>query len=61
MPESLNALSGMVRCNAALGETEKMQQTIENMETLLPKMPTTVRDQWSQWLTVVRKPTPADE
>ncbi len=59
--ESLNALSGMVRCDAALGENEKMRQTIDNMEALLPKMPAAVRDQWSQWLTVVRKPIVSNE
>ena len=59
--ESLNALSGMVRCNAALGDGGKMQATIAQMETLLPKMPAAAREQWSQWLTVVRKPVAADE
>jgi tetratricopeptide (TPR) repeat protein len=60
-PQSLNALSGMVRCDAALGETEKMQKTIGEMEALLPKMPATAREQWSEWLTVVRKPIAGDE
>ena len=53
---ALLALSGVVRCEAALGETGKMQQAIAEMEVLLPKIPASKRDQWSQWLTVVRKP-----
>ncbi len=58
--ESLNALSGIVRCDAALGDNKKMQATIADMEALLPKMPSAAREQWSHWLTVVRKPA-ADE
>jgi hypothetical protein len=60
-PQSLNALGGMVRCDRALDETEKMQKTIEEMETLLPKMPAATRDQWSDWLTVARKPIADDK
>ena len=52
----------MVRCEAALGETEKdADKPSRDMETLLPKMPAAVRNQCAQWLTVVRKPVAAGE
>ncbi len=54
--EGLNALGGMVRCYSALGDTADMQQRLAEIDTLLPKMPKQVRDQWSEWLTTARKP-----
>ncbi|HVS37148.1 MAG TPA: tetratricopeptide repeat protein [Gemmataceae bacterium] len=54
--EGLNALGGMVRCYSAMGDTVNMQQRLTEIDALLPKMPKQVQDQWSQWLTVARKP-----
>ena len=54
--EGLNALGGMVRCHSALGDTAHMQQRLAEIDALLPKMPKQVQEQWSQWLTVARKP-----
>ncbi len=54
--EGLNALGGMVRCYSALGDTVNVQQRLAEIDTLLPKMPKQVRDQWSEWLTTARKP-----
>jgi TolA-binding protein len=58
--ESLNAMGGMVRCYAGLREMEKMQQTMADMEGLLPKMPAAARKKWSEWLTLARKPVAAN-
>ena len=54
--EGLNALGGMVRCYSALGDMTNMRQRLEEIDVLLPKMPKQVQEQWSQWLTVARKP-----
>ena len=54
--EGLNALGGMVRCYSALGDAEKMEQTLARIEQMLPKMPDPVRRQWSEWLKTARKP-----
>ena len=54
--EGLNALGGMVRCYSALGDTTNMRQRLVEIDALLPKMPKQVQEQWSQWLTVARKP-----
>ena len=46
----------MVRCYSALGDTDDMRQRLAEIDALLPKMPKQVQEQWSQWLTVARKP-----
>ena len=59
-PESLEAMSGMVRCDSALGETENMHKTIAEIEALLPKLPAAMRKEWTEWLTRIRKPVAAN-
>jgi hypothetical protein len=54
--EGLNALGGMVRCYAALEDKAKMQQCLAEIDSLLPKMPRQVQEQWSEWLRTARKP-----
>ncbi len=57
--EGLNALGGLVRCYAAVGDTAAVQKRLTEIDALLPRMPKQVQDQWSQWLTVARKPVGA--
>ena len=57
--ERLNALGGLVRCYAAVGDTAAVQKRLKEIDAMLPQMPKPVQDQWSQWLTVARKPVGA--
>lgn len=54
--EGLNAMGGLVRCYAALGQAERLRETLATVQEVLPTFPAEIRQPWSDWLRVASKP-----
>jgi tetratricopeptide (TPR) repeat protein len=54
--EGLNAMGGLVRCYAALGQAERLRETLATVQEVLPTFPPEIKQPWSDWLRVASKP-----
>jgi tetratricopeptide (TPR) repeat protein len=55
--EALNALGGMVRCHAALGQQAEVRQRLDDIRRALAAQDDpAVRQQWEEWVTIASKP-----
>jgi hypothetical protein len=54
--EKLDALGGLLRCSAVLGNKEEVQETVQKIRKELGKLEEPKRRQWEEWLNLATKP-----
>jgi beta-lactamase regulating signal transducer with metallopeptidase domain len=54
-PEGLSALSGCIRCSAALKDQAAVRQHVKAVQALLPTVDEELRNDWEKWLNTVNK------
>ena len=52
----LEALAGVIRCQAALGKPEEVRQRLKELQSMLPDVEPAIREEYEKWVRQAAKP-----